>query len=52
MVYHWVYLVYLMNTYSSSLFARIIMFVQEPIFWCGVWTINDKGPLIFTQICH
>lgn len=29
----------------------IIMFVQEPIFWCGVWTINDKGPLIFTQIC-
>lgn len=30
----------------------IIMFVQEPIFWCGVWTINEKGPLIFTQICE
>jgi len=32
-------------------FLLIVMFFQEPIFWCGVWTIDEKGPLIFTQIC-
>ncbi|CAK9000684.1 unnamed protein product [Durusdinium trenchii] len=29
----------------------ILMYIEEPIMWCGVFSITDKGPLIFTNNC-